>query len=209
MFLLFKPEKKGLSHGLIKVHQFLLEDIISYFEKGKSTKRRIREIRNNLRQAVRFARKKKIYPSLKTNRAVDIFEEMYEELELTHKVIKETAKEMESMIKQIKEERVIGTHSIVMEAQEYFKEKEIDTGIKLLQKAQNELNGKLLYKTRKKVLAGYDSEVKKIKYEIEENKTSVKNRKKTKFLTFNTPFNEFFSYKLAMNCFNKFSELIN
>ncbi len=209
MFFLFQYKKNGLAYGLIKLHQFMLEDIISYFEKGESTKKRINEIRMLLRQAIRFASKKKIYPSLKTNQAVDLFEEMYEELEVTHKVLKEAAVEMENMINQIKEERVIETHSLVVEAQEYFKEKEIETGIRLLQKAHKDLKERLLIKTRKKILAGYESEIKKIRYEIEKKDDSIKKKKNTKFLSMSVPWNEYSSYKIARNVFYRFSELIN
>ena len=94
-------------------------------------------------------------------------EEIYDELEVTQKVLKEAAAEMLNLVNEIKEERVLNIHSIVTDAQEYFKEKRIDTGITLLQKAQNELKKKSLIKTRKKVLAGLNSEVKKIQYEIE------------------------------------------
>ena len=203
MFFLYGFKKNGLPYGLTKFHQFLLEDIISYFEKGESTKKRVHEIRKSIRQAIRFAQKKKIYPSLKTNRAVELFEEIYEELEVTHNVLKEAAIEMENMINQVKEERVIKTHSLVVEAQEYFKEKEIEAGTKLLQKAHDELNEKLLLKTRKKVLAGFYSEIKRIKYEIEEKEKSRKKKKSAKFFSMTIPFDEFLSYKLVRNLFNK------
>lgn len=208
MFFLFQYKKNGLPYGLIKLHQFLLEDIISYFEKGKSIKDKINEIGITLRQAVRFARDKKIYPSLKTNQAVELFEDVYKELEITHKVLKEAAAEMETMINQIKEERVINIHSLVLEAQEYFKEKEIDTGIKLLQKAQKELKEKLLIKTRKKIFAGYESELKKISHEIEKEK-SIKKNKSVKFFSMSIPWSEYSSYRIARNFFYRFSELIN
>lgn len=209
MFFLFQYKKNGLAYGLIKLHQFLLEDIISYFEKGESTRKRVSEIRMRLRQAIRFARKKKIYPSLKTNQVVDLFEEMYEELEVTHKVLKEAASEMEEMLNQIKEERVLDVHSLVIEAQEYFKEKEIDIGVRLLEKAHKDMKEKLLYKTRKKTLAGYYSEIKKIKREIEEKDPGLKKNKNTKFLSMSVPWNEYSSYKIAKNVFYRFSELIN
>ena len=118
-------------------------------------------------------------------------------------MLKEAAIEMENMINQVKEERVIKTHSLVVEAQEYFKEKEIEAGTKLLQKAHDELNEKLLLKTRKKVLAGFYSEIKRIKYEIEEKEKSRKKKKSAKFFSMTIPFDEFLSYKLVRNLFNK------
>ncbi|MGD9158948.1 MAG: hypothetical protein PVG39_11115 [Desulfobacteraceae bacterium] len=207
MFFLHGYKKNGLPYGLVRIHQFLLRDIISYFEKGDSTKKRMKEIRKSIKQAVKFAKKKNVYPSLKTNQAVELMEEMYDELEVTQKVIKEAAAEMDKLIEEIKEERVLNVHSIVTDAQDYFKEKRIDTGITLLQKAQHEIKEKLLLKTRKKILAGLSSEVKKIKYEIEKKEPSL--AKHTKFLSMSIPYEDYSSYKLAKNVCNKFSELVN
>ena len=170
---------------MIKLHHFLLEDIISYFEKGESIKQKVNEIRMNIRQAIKFAKKKKkVYPSLKTNKAVDLFEEIYEELELTQKVLKEAAIEMEDMINKIKEERVIGPHSLVTEAQEYLNEKEFEKGIKLLKKAQKGMDQKFLNNTRKKFIARFYSEIKKLKYDIEEKEKSLKNENKVKIFKY-------------------------
>ena len=167
----------------------------------------MKEIRKSIKQAVKFAQKKNVYPSLKTNRAVELMEEMYDELEVTQKVIKEASAEMDRLINEIKEERVLNIHSIVTDAQDYFKEKRIDTGLTLLQKAQHEMKEKLLLKTRKKILAGLGSEVKKIKYEIEKKEPSL--AKNTKFLSMSIPYEDYSSYKLAKNVCNKFSELVN
>ena len=207
MFFLHGYKKNGLPYGLVRIHQFLLRDIISYFEKGESTKKKMKEIRKSIKQAVKFAQKKNVYPSLKTNRAVELMEQMYDELEVTQKVIKEAAAEMDRLIDEIKEERVLNIHSIVTDAQDYFKEKRIDTGITLLQKAQHEMKEKLLLKTRKKILAGLGSEVKKIKYEIEKKEPSL--AKNTKFLSMSIPYEDYSSYKLAKNVCNKFSEMMN
>ena len=209
MFCLFRYKKNGLAYGLVRLHQFLLRDIISYFEKGESTKTRIKKIRKTLKQAAKFAKKKQVYPSVKTNLAIELMEEMYDELEVTQKVLKEAAAEMDNLINEIKEERVLGVHSIVTDAQEYFKEKRIDTGITLLQKAQKELNEKLLTKTRKKILAGLNSGVKKLKYEIEKKEPSLVRQQRTKFLSMSLPYEDYSSYKLAKNVCNKFSELMN
>ena len=104
---------------------------------------------------------------------------------------------------------MLDVHSLVIEAQEYFKEKEIDIGVRLLEKAHKDMKEKLLYKTRKKTLAGYYSEIKKIKREIEEKDPGLKKNKNTKFLSMSVPWNEYSSYKIAKNVFYRFSELIN
>lgn len=209
MFFLYGYKKNGLPYGLVRIHQFLQRDIISYFERGDSTKKRIKQIGKLLKQAVKFAKKKNVYPSMKTNRAVELMEEIYDELEVTQKVLKEASAEMDKLIEEIKQERVLDIHTVVTDAQEYFKEKRIDTGITLLQKAQHELKEKLLLKTRKKVLAGLNSEVKKIKYEIEKKEPSLVKQKQTKFLSMSIPYEDYTSYKVAKNVYNRVSEMMN
>jgi len=209
MFFLYGYKKNGLPYGLVSLHQFLRRDIISYFEKGKSTRTRLKKIHKSIKQAVKFAKKKNVYPSLKTNEAVEFMEEIYEELEVTQKVLKEAAAEMDKLINEIKEERIIDLHSIVTDAQDFFKEKKIETGITLLEKAQNMMKEKLLLKTRKKILAGFESRVKKIKYEIENKEQSLRKQKNTKFFSMNIPYEEYTSYRLAKNVCNKFSQMMN
>ena len=209
MFLLFQYKKSGLPYGLVRLHQFLLRDIISYFEKGTSIKSRVKEIRKSVNQAIKFAKKKNVYPSVSTNQAVEAMEAIYEELEITQKVLKEAAAEMDNLINEIKEERVIDIHSIVTDAQDYFKEKRIETGITLLLKAQHELKGKLLTKTRKKVLAGFNSEVRKIKYEIEKKEINSKAHKNPKFFSISVPYEDYSSYKLVKSVYNKVSSIMN
>ena len=207
MFFLHGYKKNGLPYGLVRIHQFLLRDVISYFENGESTKTRVKKIRKTLKQAIKFARKKNVYPSLKTNQAIELMEEMYDELEVTQKVLKEAAAEMDKLINEIKEERVLNIHSIVTDSQEYFKEKRVETGITLLQKAEHELKEKLLLKTRKKVLAGINSEVGKIKYEIENKEPSLKNEKR--FFSMSIPYEDYSSYKLVKNVYEKVSGRMN
>ena len=167
MFTLYRYKKNGLPYGLIKLHEFLLEDIILYFERGKFIRKRVKKARKTIKQALKFAKKKKIYPSKKTDLALELMEELREEVDYTHQVLKKAAIEMESMIIQIKEERVVNISSLIITAREHFREKELEKGMELLEEAQNELQKKPLLKTRKSVLAGIDSEIKKIKYEIE------------------------------------------
>jgi hypothetical protein len=207
MFFLFQYSKAGLPGGLIRLHQSLLESITSYFEKGESVKMKVREIKKTIREAIIFAKKNRVYPSSKTNRAAELMEEMYEELELTHKILKESAIEMENMINKIKEERVINVHSIISEAQEYFKIKEIDAGIQLLEKAQKELKEKRLLKTRKKVFAGYNSEMKKLKYEFTQREWTERKKKGSKFFSMCIPYENYSTYKLIKNMIDGFTRI--
>ncbi len=166
MFLLFRYKKDGLSLGLIKLHEFLLEDVIHYFEKGKTIKKRVKEARKTVKQALRFAKKKKVYPSNKTERALELMEELQEELNYTHQVISESAAELESVIVQIKEERVGHVFSLISTAREHFQKNELEKGKRLLKEAQKQLGKKFLSDTRKTFLTGIDSKIKKLKREI-------------------------------------------
>jgi hypothetical protein len=167
MFSLYRYKKKGLPYGLIKLHEFLLEDIISYFERGKFIRKRVKDARKTVKQALRFAKKKKIYPSQKTNQALELMEELLTEVRYTRQVLKRSTIEMERMLSEISDERFINISALIMTAREKFQEKELERGMELLKEAQNKLGGKNLSKTRKKFLTGIDSEIKKIKYEIE------------------------------------------
>jgi len=170
MFLLYGYKKNGLPYGLIKLHEFLLKDILSYFERGRFTRKRVRDARKAVKKALRFAKKKKTYPSVETGRARELLVELLEEVEYTHRVLKETAAEMENMITEIKEERVENILSQVNTAREHFRENELEKGIELLKESQIKLEEKFLLKTRERVLAGISSEVKKIRYEIQKKK---------------------------------------
>ena len=167
MFLLKRYKKDGLPSGLIKVHEFLLEDVISYFEKNRAIKKRVKEARKVVKQALRFGKKKKVYPSNKTDRAVELMAELEEEVEYTHQVLKRSAAEMEALIIHIKEEKVGRVSTLISTARKYFRKNELEKGMGLLDEAQKQLGENFLLKTRKAFLTGIDSEIKKIKREIE------------------------------------------
>jgi hypothetical protein len=166
MFSLYRYKKNGLPSGLIKLHEFLLEDIILYFERDKFIKKRVKKARKTVKQALRFAKKKKVYPSEKIDLSLELMAELLEEVDYTHQVLKKAAIEMESMITQIKEERVVNIASLISTAGDHFREKELEKGMELLKEAQSELEKKFLLITRKNILTGIDSEIKKIKHEI-------------------------------------------
>jgi len=167
MLWLFRYKKSGLASGLIKIHEFLLEDIIQYFEKGRPIKKRVKEARKTVKKALRFGKKKKIYPQAKTDRALELLEEMQEELNYTRHAILESAAELESVILQIKEEKVQTAYSLISNAREHFKRAKLEEGRQLLIEAQKQLGVKLLLKTRNTFLTGIDSKIKKLKREIE------------------------------------------
>ena len=167
MFSLYRYKKSGLPYGLIKLHEFLLADIIVYFEKGKFSRKRVKEARKAVTKALRLAKRKKIYPSIKISEAIETMEELLEEIEHTHRVFKETAIEMERAMTLIREEKVGNVLPLLKTARNQFRDNEFENGIELLKESKVRMKRKHLEKTREKILAGINSEVKKIRYEIQ------------------------------------------
>jgi hypothetical protein len=171
MLSLSRYKKKGLPEGLIRLHEFLVEDMIAYFEKGKLTRKKTKEARKAVKQALRLARKKKINPGVKINQAREFLEELREEVEYTRKVLLAMAEEMGNALRHIEEERIEEALALIDRARERFRGKEIEKGLQDLKESQGKLEKKILDKTRKAVLAGIHGRVKKLKYELEEKRS--------------------------------------
>ena len=168
---LSRYKKKGLPYGLIMLHEFLVEDVIAHFEKGKATRKKMKEARKAVKQALKLAKKKKINPGLKINHAREVLEELREEVEYTRKVVRATAEEMDNAIRRIEEERIGEVLALIDRARERFRNKEIEKGLEVLKESQAKMEKKILDKTRKVVLAGIHSDVKNLKYELEERRS--------------------------------------
>jgi len=166
MFSLFRYKKNGLPSGLIKLHEFILEDTIHYFEKNRAIKKKVKEVHKTVKQAFRFAKKKKVYPSSKTDHAMALLEALREEVDDTHQVLQKSAAEMEALILQIKEERVERVSVLIDTARMHFRKNELEKGMGLLKEAQSRLSSKFLLNTRKAFLTGIDSDMKKLKRAI-------------------------------------------
>ncbi|MFC1838957.1 hypothetical protein ACFL1N_05200, partial [Thermodesulfobacteriota bacterium] len=138
------------------------------------------ETRKAIKRAIKFGKKKKVLTSEQTDPIIGNIEELFGELEITHRVLKETANEMESLISQIRNERVMNVSLLVDEAKESFRDRKIEKGLQLLAKATNELDKKLLMNTRKNILTGLDSKVKELRSEIEKELNLRKLKKKNK-----------------------------
>ena len=178
IFTSFRYKKNGLPLGLLDLHAFLLEDIISYFEKGKFIRKKAKEARKAIKQAIKFGKKMKALTREKTDPINEHIEELFKELDTTHRVLKESAIEVESLISRIREERIISVSLLIDGASESFKNRKIEKGLELLTEASNELKKKLLMNTRKEMLTGLDSEVKKLRSEIVEEQNLRKMKKK-------------------------------
>ena len=170
MLFLSRYRKKGLPYGLIRLHEFLVEDMIVYFEKGTLTRKKTKEARKAVKEALKLARKKKINPGVKINQAREILEELRGEVGYTRKALRATAEEMENALRHIEEERIEEVLALMDRARERFRDKDIVKGLEALKESQRVMEKKILDKTRKVVLAGIRSEVKNLKYELEEKK---------------------------------------
>jgi hypothetical protein len=170
MLSLSRYKKKGLPEGLIRLHEFLLEDMIVYFEKDKLTRKKTKEARKAVKQALKLARKKKINPGVKINQAREFIEGLRQEVEYTRKALRAPAEEMENALRHIEEERIGEGLALIDLARERFRGKELEKGLQALKESQEKMEKKILDKTRKAVLAGINSKVKKLKYELEERR---------------------------------------
>lgn len=168
MLSLFRYKRNGLPYGLITVHEFLVKDIFRYFEKSRFVRKKTRNARKAINAALKFARKKKTYPSKKTTEVLDALGQMQDELEYTHKVIITAFEEAEKIIQMINQEKVGEIIPLVEKAREQFKNHDLDGGMELLKEAQESLKNKFLLKSRKEALSGLDSDIKKLKYELKE-----------------------------------------
>ncbi len=168
MLLLSRYKRKELPHRLIRIHESLVEEMIAYFEKGRITREKMKEARKAVKLALKLAKKKKINPGVKINQAREVLEELRGEVQYTRKVVRATAEEMEKAIQHIEEERIGGVQALIDRARERFRNKEIEKGLDLLKEAQGKMTKKVLDKTRQAILAGIHSEVKNLKYELEE-----------------------------------------
>ncbi|MGD2125097.1 MAG: hypothetical protein PVG99_03400 [Desulfobacteraceae bacterium] len=180
MFFLHGYRKKGLPYGLIKLHEFLLEDSIAYFEKGKIARKKIREARKAVKQALKLAKKKKINPGIKIGRAREVLVELLEEVEYTRKVLRATADEMENAMERIRDERVGEVLTLIDDARERFREKEVGKGMDRLRESQERMEKKVLERSRTALLGGIDGEVKTLKYELEERRSKKDSDQKTR-----------------------------
>lgn len=181
MFSFSRYKRKELPLGLIRLHEFLVEAMIGYFEKGKFTRKKIKEARKSIKQALKLAKKKKINPGVKLNEAREILEELRAEVEYTRKALKATAEEMDRTIRHIEEERVGGVLKLMDRARERFRNKEIEKGLEVLRISQGELEKKILDQTRKAVLTGIHGDVKNLKYELEQMKSKKASKQEKPF----------------------------
>lgn len=170
MFAFFRYKRNGLPYGLITIHESLVKDIFNYFENGRLVRKKTRNARKAINAALRFAKRKKTYPSNKTAEALNALEQIQDEIEYTRKAILTAFEEAENIIKLIMQEKVGEMIPLVEKAREQFKNHDLEGGMVHLKAAQEKLKNRFLPKSRKEALAGFDSDVKKLKHELMERK---------------------------------------
>jgi len=166
MFTLFRYKKNGLPYGLIAVHEFLARDIFSYFETGRFARKQVRRARKSLKGALRFAKKKKTYPSNKTTELLNALAQIDDEITYTQKAIRTAFEEAETIVKTIRQEKVGDILPLIEKARECFKKHDLQGGMEMLKEAQSKLSNPYLPQSRNALLGGLDSEVKQLKREL-------------------------------------------
>ena len=166
MFALLRYNKKGLPYCLLAAHEGVAHNIFSYFEKGRLVRKKVRSARKALKGALRFAKKKKAYPSKKTAEVLNALEQIRDEIEYTQKALLTAYQEAQTILELIGQEKVGEIIPMVTNAQTQFANRDLEGGMLLLQEARDKLKNRYLPNSRKVTLGGFDSDVKKLKHEL-------------------------------------------
>ncbi len=167
VFILFRLNKHGIPHCLIRFYELVLKDTVEYFERGKAVRKGIREASRAISKAIKIAKKNKRNPGEKIARSLDALKGFSEEVEYTRKALRATYVGMENALDKIKEERIDEARTLIEKARELFLKNNFEKGIKLLEASREKVSKKVLAKTRTALFGGISSEVKNLKEEIE------------------------------------------
>ena len=176
----FRYKRDGLPLSLIKVHDDILKSTVDYFEKAKEVRKGIKQARKAVKQAVKFAKKKNTNPGIKIGMAREALEGIREELSYTRKSIAKTYSNLDEALDRIQNERLMQPLFLIDKAHELFREKQVEKGMETLKKSLEELDKKVLVKTRTALFAGTSNQVTALKNEIEEYKKRQRLGKKEK-----------------------------
>lgn len=158
---------------MIHLHEFVLEDVFRYFEKGRFARKRVRSARKAVKAAIRFATKKKAYPSNKTAEAMKALAQIDQEIDYTDKAIRTAFEEAKNTVEMIRQEKVAGSVRLVEKARERFKSHDFEGGMEQLKLAQEKLKNDFLPKSRKAILGGLDREIKILKQKLLDRATGA------------------------------------
>ena len=167
MSTLRRYQKKGLPHCLLAIHDILLKDFVAYFENGKDCRRGIKKARKAVKNAFKIAKKKKINPAESLGEAREGLEALHEEINLTRKALLAFSTNLENALDRIGKERIVEPLTLIETARDLFRNKEIDKGLEMLKKSQEEFEKKTLIKSRTVLFGGTSNEIKDLKEQIE------------------------------------------
>ncbi len=158
--------KDKLPQRIVKFHDDLLKNSISYFETERDFRKGIRKARKSIKKAFKLARKKEINPGVSIKGAQDVLEALREEIQMTRKALLVTSTSLGIALNKIQQERIDQPLSLIEDACESFRNKEIEKGLELLSQSQSEFGKKVLVRTRTALFGGTSNAIKEMKEEI-------------------------------------------
>jgi hypothetical protein len=158
--------REKLPQRIVKFHDDLLKNSIRYFETERDFRKGIRKARKSLKKAFKVARKREINPGVSIKGARDVLEALREEIQMTRKALLVTSTSLGIALNKIQQERIDQPLSLIDDACESFRNKEIEKGLELLNQSQSEFGKKVLIRTRTALFGGTSNAVKEMKEEI-------------------------------------------
>ena len=166
MPLIFRCSKGGIPLILMKLHDFLIGELLNFFEKSRTVRKKNKEARKAINKAFKIAKKRRRNPGVMIGTAIKTIRGLNEEVEYTRKILKATFHSMEKALDQIQKERIEEPAALIENAQVFFEKKNFNKGLELLKESKEKANKKVLLKSRTAIFGGI-SEIKDLKREIE------------------------------------------
>lgn len=166
MFAFSLHRKEGLPQSCINFHDALLKNFIHYFEAEKDCRKGIRKARKSFKKSFRLARKRKINPGVSIREAREVLETLRDDVVMTRKTLLAVSTNLENALNHIQEERIDQPLSLINNAGELFRKKEIEKGLELLKQSQSQFEKKVLVNTRTALFAGTSNDITEMKEQI-------------------------------------------
>jgi hypothetical protein len=155
-----------LPQRIVKFHDDLLKNSIRYFETERDFRKGLRKAVKSLKKASKLARKREINPGVSIKGAKEVLEGLREEIQMTRKALLVTSTSLGIALNKIQQERIDQPLSLIEDACESFRNKEIEKGLELLNQSRSEFGKKILVRTRTALFGGTSNAVKEMKEEI-------------------------------------------
>jgi hypothetical protein len=171
MPLIFRCSKGDIPLLLVTLHDFMIRELLGFFEKGRIVRKKTKEARKAINKALKIAKKKRRNPGVMIGTAIKTIKGLNDDIEYTRKILQATFHSMEKALDQIQKERIEDPTELIENAQVYFEKKNFEKGLELLKASKDKINTKVLLKTRTAIFGGI-SEIKDFKQEIENQQGS-------------------------------------